>query len=494
MSVSEPEFESRQRTLGGRRWPCFIFLFVIAIIGAANALVYIVRLTESAALTPWEPAIAMEATRFAHGHPLYETGHATHMYGPLLTVATAGIFRITGLDLIWPRIVFSASGIALAAFLAWLVCREERRGWWIAAFILFWAIDLRTSFIFVSAQPDCAAALLGIVALWLWIARESSVSFRLFAIVLFLVAFLFKQTSAAFALILPAKVLLWDRPVRASKLVLACVPGIAVGLLIGLIYFAWPAAFDAIIAVPASIRIHYGRITSGTILLLTSFPIFYLALATLLIQRKSIAPIERWICSAIVVLLPAAIWTLAKSGGSYNSFLYAYLAMVALALSQFPVMIEWIESAPLGRALVATIMAATALFCSYFFQFDQSLKLLSVRHGDDKIDEAIAVARTIGPGVVSPEDPSIAYRAIGYSGRSIFLELDTHSVNGEWPTKLPTEMDRELATAKAVIEVRGYLPLPLFRQWLIENGFQKVNVPPLADSAYTLWLKKRTDS
>ena len=485
----ESEVEPERQALSRWRWARAIFGSALVIIGMANVLACVVRLTESAPLTPWEPAIAMEAVRFASGLPLYGTGHATHMYGPLLTLALAGIFKVTGLNLISARIVFAAFGIALAGFLAWLIGREQRRGWWFAAFVLFWAINLRTYFVFVSAQPDCVAALLALVALALWIGHGSSVTIRLIAVLLFLTAFLFKQTSAVFTLILPAQVLLWDRPFRAGKLAPAFIPAIAIGLLIGLIYLAWPAVFHAIIAVPAGIHVHYGRAISGSILLLATFPIFYLALAMLLARAKPIAPLQRWICSALMVLLPVAIWALAKSGGSYNSLLYAYLAMVAFFVSQLPVMMEWLESAPTGRGLVAAITIAIAMLCSYFFQFDQALKLLSVRHGDEKIGEAIAVARAIGPGVISPEDPTIAYCANGSFTESIFFQLDTHSIDGEWPAQLPPPMERELASARAVIQVRGYLRLPLFERTLLEKGFQKKNVPSLAGSAYTLWLK-----
>jgi hypothetical protein len=58
-------------------------------------------------INPWEAAISMEAMRLNAGLPLYESGHATHMYGPLLTVALAGIFRITGLNLLAARMALS---------------------------------------------------------------------------------------------------------------------------------------------------------------------------------------------------------------------------------------------------------------------------------------------------------------------------------------------------------------------------------------------------
>ena len=47
--------------------------------------------------SPWEAAIVVDAYRAAHGQPVYERldqgGHATHMYGPIITQAVAEIRR-----------------------------------------------------------------------------------------------------------------------------------------------------------------------------------------------------------------------------------------------------------------------------------------------------------------------------------------------------------------------------------------------------------------
>ncbi len=472
-----------------RRWHRHTLLLVLALIGAANAFVCFVRLTEPAPLTPWEPAIAMEGVRFTRGLPLYELSHATHMYGPLLTIATAGVLEMTGFNLIAARIAFSLCGIALGALLATLLCRGGRRSWWLAAFVLFSAINLRTDFIFVSAQPDCVAALLALIALCLWAHPKSSFLLRSVALGLFLAAVLFKQTSAVFALILPMNVLLRGRPFSWEKLFFACVPALAIGLQIALIYVADPSLFRAMITIPASIHVSVGRVISGSLFLLATFPVFYLGVAAVLIGPQSITEMDRWIGASLVVLLPTAVWMLGKSGGSYNSLLFAYLAIVALVVSQLPSIMQWIESVSVSQGFASTLTLAVALVGSYFFPFDHSLKLLSARHGDEKVEAAIAVIRQVGGNVISPEDPSIAYRANGYVGRSVFFELDAHAVRGQWPATLPAQMDRELDGAKGVIEVRGYVPLPLFRQTLIKKRFLLMEPPALEDSAYTLWIR-----
>ena len=471
------------------RWHRHTIVLVLALIGAANGFACFVRLTQPTAITPWEPAIAMEGVRFTRGLPLYELSHATHMYGPLLTIAIAGILKITGFSLIAARLAFSCCGVALAALLATLLCRGRRCSWWIAAFVLFSAINLRTDFVFVSAQPDCVAALLALIALCFWAHPKSSFLFRSAALGLFLAAVLFKQTSTVFALILPMNLLLRGRPFSSERLLFACVPALAIGLEIALISVAAPNLFHAMIVIPASIHVSVGRAVSGSLFLLATFPVFYLGVASLLFGSQSITEMDRWIGASLVVLLPVAVWTLSKSGGGYNSLLFAYLAIVALVVSQLPSIMHWIESASVSHRFAATLTLGTALLGSYFFPFDHSLKVLTARHGDEKLQAAIDVIRQVGGNVISPEDPSIAYRANGYVGRSVFFELDAHAVIGQWPATLPAQMDGELDDAKGVVEVRGYVPLPLFRQTLIRKGYLTVEPPALKNSAYTLWIK-----
>ena len=59
---------------------------------------------------PWESIVIADAYRVSVGLPAYtnpdtETGHATHMYGPLMIYATGQIFR-------WPSIRSSKSSRA----------------------------------------------------------------------------------------------------------------------------------------------------------------------------------------------------------------------------------------------------------------------------------------------------------------------------------------------------------------------------------------------
>src|SRR2546423_12138879 len=112
--------------------------------------------------------------------------------------------------------VFSIAGIALAFLLAGLVCRTKSRIWLLTLFFL--ALNWRTNFVFYSTQPDCLAALLGILGLLVWIDRGSSYLRCAAAMLLWLGAMLFKQTSAALALIPLVYEIIWARPVVMRKL------------------------------------------------------------------------------------------------------------------------------------------------------------------------------------------------------------------------------------------------------------------------------------
>jgi len=99
--------------------------------GAAALVPLVVRLLEPIAVSPWEAQIAMEGIRFNAGLPLYEAGHATHLYGPLLSLMLGIIFKVAGLNLVLARMVFSIAGIALAFLLAALsAARNHGYGFW----------------------------------------------------------------------------------------------------------------------------------------------------------------------------------------------------------------------------------------------------------------------------------------------------------------------------------------------------------------------------
>jgi len=89
---------------------------VLVILALVTLCAAAVQLTERVSLTPWEPAVAMEAVRLNAGLPVYEGAHATHVYGPLLTALFAGVFQVFGLNLLAARIAMSIFALALTIF------------------------------------------------------------------------------------------------------------------------------------------------------------------------------------------------------------------------------------------------------------------------------------------------------------------------------------------------------------------------------------------
>jgi hypothetical protein len=424
----------------------------------------------------------MEAIRLNAGLPLYESGHATHMYGPLLIVALAGVFRVAGLNLLAARMTMSILSFALAVFLSAILCRDRLRPWLGFAVLLLLGINFRTNLIFLLAQPDCVAGLFGIVALSFWIKQCLPI-----AIASFIGAMLFKQTAAVFALIPFVYVLFWKRPLALRELLLSLVPPVSILLALAAIRWFWPEMFHGMITVPASIKVYPERAPGIVFYLFATFPIFIVALVALFSKRRLIDERERWILSALLVLIPASVWTICKSGGSYNSLLFAYLAMAALLVARLDVIGDWLSSLSIQRAAAAATLITLTALLSFFLQFDQAAALLFARHGDGKYGAAVATARELG--AISPQDPTIAYRASGYIGVSLFFELDAHAVNGNWPDELPTSILQEIARAKYVMAVRSYVPTPAFEHGLLRNSFHPLEIDRLNGSAYTVWAK-----
>jgi hypothetical protein len=465
-------------------------LLAVIALGAATIFAAVVRLTDRIAINPWEPAIAMEAVRLNAGLPIYDSAHATHMYGPFLTLLLAGIFRVTGLNLLAARILMSIFALALAVFLAVLFCRKCSRGWVAFAVLLFLGINFRTNLALLSAQPDCIAILIACLGLLIWTTRRNSLIGPVVATLLFVCAVLFKQTAAAFALIPIAFVFMWRRPLTLRELLISAVPTMSILATLALVRVISPEMFRAIVAVPASIQVHWERSPGILLYLLATFPVFFIGLIAVFSKQRPLDQRDQWILSALVVLVPISILAICKSGGSYNSLLPAYLAMTALFVSRFDLIIEWLNKLSTLRAALASAIIALVVLLSFFVQFDRALVVLALRHGDEKCDVAVKTAHDLGIGVISPQDPTIAYRATGYLGNSLIFELDTHSVNGNWPGQLPESLSRELAAAKFVIQVKSFVPNPMFDRALVENGFSPVPVVALADSAYTLWGKQ----
>jgi hypothetical protein len=369
------------------------------------------------------------------------------------------------------------------------LCRRNDRTYWLIAFLIFLGLNLRTNLVLFSAQPDAAAAFFGVGALCLWMARDRIRFGALIAIVMFVCAMLFKQTSAAFALIPIIYSLFWKRTV--SGWFSATMPILSVLATLIAVYVLWPQLFGAIVTVPASIQMKYHRILPTLLYLIVTFPIFLIAVISGLFGREEVSERERWLWAGIVVLVPVSVWTMCKSGGTYNSLLPAYLAMTSLAVIKLEMIAKYVASLQPLSAVAAAVGVGFVMLFSFFVQYRHDLGLLFTRVGNEKYAAVVEYAKNLPGTVVSPEDSTIAYRARGYFGRSLLFELDTHLVGGNWPAALPAPVEQELEQAKFVVQVESYVPTPMFEQGLLSHNFHRLRISGLTDSPYTIWQKDK---
>src|SRR5262249_47398383 len=93
---------------------------VVLFIVIANIIFIIFRLRLPYPVSPWEAGIVTDAWRMLQGDSIYAVGtdHATHMYGPLITVVLTQAFKITGPNLEAGRGGSRMSGIAVEVMIA----------------------------------------------------------------------------------------------------------------------------------------------------------------------------------------------------------------------------------------------------------------------------------------------------------------------------------------------------------------------------------------
>jgi hypothetical protein len=344
--------------------------------------------------------------------------------------------------------------------------------------------------IFTTAQPDCVAASLAIGGLALWITRDGKPWRATVALMLFVCGTYFKQTSAIFAMIPLIYEVFWVRPLSLRRLFIAAVPPATIVFALAVTALAAPAVFHGMVVVPGALHIRYDKLAPISLYYLGTFPLLFLALAALF-QKDRLDEREKWILAGLAILVPISAWTMANSGGSYNSLLFGYIAMAALVAVELPSILRPPQEIWPAKRFGLSLMVCAATLCSYFFQQETNRTLLFSPFAGQKYDQIIQIAKNLPGTVISPEDATIAYLAKGYIGRSLYLELDTHAENGEWPSKLPQGLQTELENADYVIQVKSYLPSDLLPKALEASGFAPVSSEWSQASSYTLWKHRR---
>ena len=376
--------------------------------------------------------------------------------------------------------------MALPVALAF-ACAERRNGLQFLAILgMGLAVEWRTNFIGFAAQPDAPAALLGLLALICWV-KGRSWPMTAASLLLFIGAFLFKQTALAMAAIPAVHALLFQRPVSSRRILRALLPLAACTLTLAVIFALEPDMFHAMVTVPASLNIRMKRAFPETLHFFATFPVIFLIIPSLFFG-PALRGAERWSLAAATALFPACFLAMLKSGGSFNSMMPEYLAIISFGGMRLEYFRDQCSTSA-ARAFAVSCIIAVALLSSFLFQFDQSAIILLSHCGDDKYPAAVEVARSYGPRVICPQDPTIPFRANGTFGRSLFFELDSHPKAGEWPSELPDGLASEMRSAKFIIEADSYLNAPQFDAALVSFGYHPMKVARLEGSAYCLWGK-----
>jgi hypothetical protein len=129
-----------------------VTLFIII----ASAVFISYRLLLPYPVSPWEAGIVTDAWRMLQGNAIYAAGidHATHMYGPLVTVSLAQAFRFIGPVLVAGRLMSALSGVIVVVLLARLVIGPgDILALGVGAALLL-AANSRTSNYFTETRPD----------------------------------------------------------------------------------------------------------------------------------------------------------------------------------------------------------------------------------------------------------------------------------------------------------------------------------------------------
>lgn len=445
----------------------------------------------------WESALVSEGYRVAAGLPVYEvseTGHATHMYGPLTTYVLGQAFRSFGPGLLVGRLLSLLCLALAAAALIRATCPPSS---WLPALVVLGVICAfgRAACDYVDPRPDCSSLLLSVLTLVVLYQAHTRRCLRLLTVGcgLLVAAFLLKQTAAMVAAI-PVVACGLHRDVRWNlrTLTLLCLPFAALGLTLLVLRFGFPLAWHYMVEVPAAYRIDateavYWLIWFAGVTAFAWLP--GLPAVRLRVLRQRVEPKTAWLIAAVCVSVPCGVMTAAKTGGMANGLLPALFAVCGLFLHCAPALQLNSGIATRARSFNPTTICAAALLLTLMLTRLHGNSLNNA-FGDEGFGSAVRLARQLSGTVVSPQDPSVTVLAKGRSGRSLILEYDAAG----WPTRIPRYFFDEIDAADHVITLaEDWRAWPLshdaFEGLLIRQGFRRIPSPLLAGSVYRCWSR-----
>ncbi len=466
-------------------------------IAAVNVAGIAFHLASSAPKSPFDAGLTVAAARRLQGLPIYSdpaSDQASTMYGPVVPIVTSWIFQVFGVSNLPGKLLSLTAALCIIALVLTVTARRDLRAWVVGSALLF-ACNHNVAFYFVEARPDMVAALLAILALFLFVEWERRR--RVWALVasvgLFVLAFLAKQPLAAAALVpLVAEV---SRGAalsrgRVARFATAALPLVAVGLAILCLRATSPMAYFYMVTLPAQYSVSPMTAWRSGFAIMLMYASLLVVAFDLAAHPAGRSPQTRWWGAATGVFLVTGVVAMAKGGGWWNSLLPFFIASAGLVTLQLPRAFAVLDDPALaiGRRVAVSVVLAAMLVTFAVRRPGEALDafrgLITVQ-GDARYLQVVALARELRGRVLCPEDPTIPLIARGEVTRSVFFELDV----AHWPRRLPAYVDAEIASARYVIQVKGPLQQVLSDEWLARLGFAPVKEEMLEGSVYRLWEK-----
>ena len=455
------------------------------------------KLTRPWPIHQWESGMVSECQRLASGLPVFEpaeTGHATHMYGPLTNLVIGGVFKLTGPSL-YPGRLLSVCSLVFA--IAILIRMTKPAGQWMGTMIVvaMFAGFGTAANSYVEIRPDCVSALVALVAVWLMFEafRRDCVECLIGASVAAVIAMLFRQPAAMITGIPLVATLVSRKKLFQPRRLLFCLTPFAACLgVLGLASSLFPQAFHYLVAVPSSYPVSVISTAGwlGWFALITAG----LWIALFWIHKQNDVRTTRldnktaWLIAAVIITLPCCVITAGKEGGTSNSLLLALFAVSGLFL-------HWSE--PLQRLLNASGNTKSKFppgvvlgACMLLPMWVTSIHSPNSTFGDRGFRTLQRFAHNNSTAnFASPYDPALIAIAQGKPGRSVMLEYDAAG----WPTDVPRWFFSDLDAADYAITVAGWRAWPLSGEnvdhMMQKRGFQRMMLPELSGSAYRLWFR-----
>lgn len=447
-------------------------------------------------LDPWESMYIVDAARAAEGMPVYEpleTGHATHMYGPLGTYLIATVFEFTGPSVRVGRYLSLGSGLAATLLYTLIFIPRRNVLYLIIGAALFGSLHIRCMGLFTNTRPDITAYLLATLALV--VAYQAQVrnkgGWYVVSAALIVMAFLIKQTYAVTAMVPPLALLLLRPDGWRRHLLPSLIPCAAMGVTALVLKFGFPLVWFYMIDVPKQYRIFQERVYLGLMSLLMNNPlfvaVFVMAIFSVGIDARK-EPRLGWLLISMVIGGAMGIVAFAKQGGNYNSLLMIFGPMTAFCMMLLPRVMQMLSGAQvpfLARFTVSLVLALAMLTTTFGVPMSMRLAFTHAGNTSDYF-RAIEIARNLEGTVLCPEEPSIPLFARKEYQKNLSAEIEALG-NGRVAT-VRNWLDRNAANADWIITVSTPDMPGRLAAFMPDLGFAQVPREELR-SGYTLWRK-----